>query len=211
METSITGTPKLFPSPSSYAKTFQSEPEDHTPSGSENTTGEPDLASLPPRAESGTNGKRKIRSSPPTSDSEEESGKKANIDASTSEHASQIALDDGETNDETLSETPSATMAPPGFPIAPQGEKYKKFMIALKESGFQRSALMKVVDGPKYYHLRGVFLQHTLGDFTNDKVRVHRVNEKEKTTWKRHTGRIPMDAFADLLRDFHAFEAKLFQ
>lgn len=81
----------------------------------------------------------------------------------------------------------------------------------MHSTGMVRSTLMAQVTGSIFYDLRGLYLQYTLGDFTKDKARIHKIcSDKEKETWCHNTGHILLDAYGVHLTKFKALKDNIF-
>ena len=83
----------------------------------------------------------------------------------------------------------------------PTGPRLQKFLNALKTNGPARQHLIKTVrPADTYYKARGLWLQHTHGDYTpNIVLNKRNTNTKEIEEWRKMKGCIPQDAFAALL------------
>jgi len=75
-------------------------------------------------------------------------------------------------------------------------------MAAMEAAGKQRSALMKQIPAEKFYTCRGYYLQHKLGDFTQEKGRKQCLGSTDKDIWASLMGTVRQDSFASLLRLF---------
>lgn len=64
------------------------------------------------------------------------------------------------------------------------------------------------IPGNLYFHCRGLFLQHSFGDFTKTKAFAHKVSDKEQSCWEFSAGTIRQDAFA-LLQEYNAMKNNL--
>ena len=117
----------------------------------------------------------------PHSDSEDDTAKKGKFA-------------DTESSDPGPEDSPS--------PSPPEDKSYQLFITALQKSGWERSKLMQGIPGVSYYHCRGLFLQHTHGDWSKDKALSVRPGNKDAENWKVFKGFIQQDAFAILLKEF---------
>ena len=89
-----------------------------------------------------------------------------NDDPSSAEE--EIADADNEHTEENEENTPhpSGTQAEKSPVTPPSGWLYKSFMNAMATTGFDWSNLMRKLKGPKYYTCKGLYIQHTLGDYS---------------------------------------------
>ena len=79
----------------------------------------------------------------------------------------------------------------------------KRFMGAKRQSGPDRTKLMKAMDGSTFYKCRGLFFQHSQGDMSAVDSRALQslhINAKEEHEWSALAGMLKQDAYTDLIR-----------
>ena len=125
-------------------------------------------------------GRKSDLSSPSRSDDEQGAPSKKPMASETSPDADSATPPDNEENNESRDESShpeetsdSTEQATPASqePASPSSAGLRHFIAALQATGWQCSALMQAIPGERYYHCRGLFLQHKQGDITNAKAR----------------------------------------